>query len=131
KIVHGFNRSFDMAYSKFGLGNIELLNLVQWCFEHGFEILDFMKGEYDYKNKFTDTSYNFTIQLAYAPESGQRRNGLLLYYGFKAFYALYNTARTLNLHKMWHKISRPKSIGSFQSKTGKVFISTLGTDRQR
>ncbi len=131
KIVHGFNRSFDMAYSKFGLGNIELLNMVQWCFEHGFEILDFMKGEYDYKNKFTDTSYNFTIQLAYAPESGQRRNGLLLYYGFKAFYALYNTARTLNLHKMWHKISRPKSIGSFQSKTGKVFISTLGTDRQR
>jgi len=109
KIVHGFNRSFDMAYSKFGLGNIELLNMVQWCFEQGFEILDFMKGEYNYKNKFTDTPYWFTIQLAYWGSGGQKRKGMFLYCGLGAFYALYNFARSFNLHRAWHKIKQVRS----------------------
>src|SRR5690606_5565875 len=106
KIVHGFTRSFDMAYSKFGLGNIELLNMVEWCFEQNFEVLDCMKGEYHYKNKFTDTSYDFTIQLVYDKGFGQKLKGLSLYYGLSAFYALYHALRSVGFLKLWHALSR-------------------------
>lgn len=111
KVVHGFNRSFDMAYSKFGLGTIELLNMVEWCFGQGFEILDFMKGEYNYKNKFTDTPYCFTLQLVFGNNVWWTKlKGLSLYYSLSIFYILYNVIRSVGLLKLWHTLSKPRNI---------------------
>lgn len=127
KVVHGFNRSFDMAYSKFGLGTIELLNMVEWCFEQGFETLDFMKGEYNYKNRFTDTHYGFTIQLIYGQGLGQKLKGLSLYYGLEAFYALFRVAKSVGLHRLWHKLSKGTYKISAPNKIARV--RTLDPER--
>ncbi|MCB0374124.1 MAG: GNAT family N-acetyltransferase, partial [Muricauda sp.] len=99
KAVFGFTKTFDMAYAKFGLGNFMLLKMIAWSHQEGFEVLDFMKGEYSYKNRFTDNSYAFLIQVAYSKKNlKQRVWGLTLTLGLRVFYSLYHVYRFLGLH---------------------------------
>ena len=99
RAVFGFTKTFDMAYAKFGLGNVELLKMIAWSHINGFEVLDFMKGEYSYKNRFTDNPYAFLIQVAYSKKNlKQRVWGLTITLGLRVFYSLYHVYRFLGLH---------------------------------
>lgn len=104
KAVFGFTKTFDMAYAKFGLGHLELLKMIAWCYGQGFEILDFMKGEYSYKNRFTDHAYSFITHVAYPKKNltyrvwGQTTFGCLW-----LFYALYHLYRFVGVHKLRHR----------------------------
>ncbi|MBR9854792.1 MAG: GNAT family N-acetyltransferase, partial [Algicola sp.] len=130
KIVHGFTKTFDPAYSKFSLGNIELLNIVSWSFDKGFEVLDFMKGEYSYKNRFADTPYPFLIETIY------HKNGIVprvwgysIFLGFKLFYFIYQATRFV-------KSAYTKQAKNISKNTVEVQIipmdsTTLGIDGKR
>jgi len=94
KILHGFTKTFDSAYSKFSLGHIELLNVIKWSFDEGFEVFDFMKGEYNYKNRFADTSYPFLVETIYQKkDTFQRIWGHSVFLGLKLFYFIYHATR--------------------------------------
>lgn len=106
-IVHGFARSFDMAYSKFSLGNLELLKMIEWCFARDFDILDFMKGEYAYKSKFTDTPYTFTLQLLHDERAkGQRAMAVIGHFCLRSFYRLFHALKSLGLHRAWKRTKK-------------------------
>jgi len=49
-------RSYDIDYSKFGLGQIDILKQVEWCIEKGIKIFDLMWGELVYKTRWCNVN---------------------------------------------------------------------------
>lgn len=57
KMVFGYVRGFDLDYSKFYLGFIDILIQFEWCFKNQFQIYDLLRGNLDYKLMFADATY--------------------------------------------------------------------------
>lgn len=78
-------RTFDVSYSRLGIGNIEIYRLVEWCITNKVKILDFSKGESDYKKRWCDTEYYFERHIIYDSKSLQARTTALTVAGFHNF----------------------------------------------
>lgn len=61
--------SYDIDYAKFGLGNLAIKKLLEWCFEHSYRMLDMGYGAFDYKVKWCNMNYNFEHHLFYNKSS--------------------------------------------------------------
>lgn len=60
---------FDIDYSKFHLGSINIMKLIEWCLEHKFMALDFSKGHFEYKKRWANKSYDFEYHIYHDPNS--------------------------------------------------------------
>lgn len=61
--------SFDIDYSKFNLGHTSIIKLMQWCFDNEYKVFDFSKGQYDYKDRWTNQQYNYNCHILYDSKS--------------------------------------------------------------
>lgn len=96
KIVFGYVKTYDIAYSKFGLGYTESFNMIKWAYQNKMEIFDLLKGSYDYKDRFTDGIYHFKKELIYSKRKlWPLLMGNLFYIYLKSFYALYEAYTTI------------------------------------
>lgn len=57
--------SFDTDYYRFNLGHTTIIKLFNWCFDNGYTIYDFSKGEYEYKNRWTNKEYTYENHILY------------------------------------------------------------------
>ena len=62
-------RTFDINYFRLGIGNTEIYYLIEWCIDNNVKILDFSKGERDYKKRWCDNEYYFERHIIYDPNS--------------------------------------------------------------
>lgn len=67
-IIHTMT-AFDTDYSKFRLGTCSNMQLVHWCIQNGYKKLDFSKGYYDYKARWSTQKYPFEYHVLYNPGS--------------------------------------------------------------
>lgn len=51
--------SFDLDYSKFSLGNIEIYKQLDWCLLNNITFFDMGYGYFDYKYRWSNVTYNF------------------------------------------------------------------------
>ena len=58
-------RSYDIDYSKFRLGHIDILKQLEWCLENDYTIFDLSIGDMDYKRKWCNTIYEFEHQVLF------------------------------------------------------------------
>lgn len=58
-------KSYSIDYSKFSLGSLGLLKLLQWCLENGYTILDLSHGNLDYKHTWCNSKYIFEHHVLY------------------------------------------------------------------
>ncbi|MBC2840318.1 GNAT family N-acetyltransferase [Robiginitalea sp. SC105] len=61
--------SYDIDYARFGLGNIAIYKILEWCYEHEFCLLDMGFGAFDYKLKWCNGSYSFHHSYFYRKSS--------------------------------------------------------------
>ncbi len=61
--------SFDTDYYRFNLGHTTIIKLFNWCFDNGYTIYDFSKGEYEYKNRWTNKEYTYENHILYDSKS--------------------------------------------------------------
>jgi CelD/BcsL family acetyltransferase involved in cellulose biosynthesis len=62
--VYDWNTSYDVEYSQYSLGKILLKPVLEYCFEQGYKVFDFMAGDEDYKLKWTGkTRTNWQIAV--------------------------------------------------------------------
>ena len=61
--------SFDTDYYRFNLGHTTIIKLFNWCFDNGYTIYDFSKGEYEYKNRWTNKEYTYENHVLYDSKS--------------------------------------------------------------
>ncbi|KAA5825639.1 GNAT family N-acetyltransferase [Algibacter amylolyticus] len=73
--------SYNLDYSKFGLGNVIIYKQLDWCITNKFKHYEMGRGDYDYKRRWSNQIYildhflaipkktNFTSALAFKIES--------------------------------------------------------------
>jgi len=61
--------SFDTDYYRYNLGHTTIIKLFQWCYDNGYTVYDFSKGEYDYKNRWTNKDYTYENHILYDSKS--------------------------------------------------------------
>ncbi len=66
-------RTFDINYSRQGIGNIEIYKLIDWSMDNGIRYLDFSKGESEYKERWCDVEYNYEHHILYDSKSIRAR----------------------------------------------------------
>lgn len=64
-IVNHSIRSYDIDYSKFNLGNIDIYKQLEWCFENNFKIFDLRWGDLEYKQRWCNEIYLYEHHLFY------------------------------------------------------------------
>ena len=62
-------RVFDIDYSKYRLGIVGIMKQLEWCIEHGLEALDFSKGFFEYKKRWSNQIYWFEYHIYYDKKS--------------------------------------------------------------
>lgn len=64
-ILLGKMKSYDIDYSKFRLGSIDIIKLLEWCFNNNYTILDFSYGDLDYKRTWCNSVYMYEHHVLY------------------------------------------------------------------
>lgn len=57
--------TFDTDYLNFNIGHTTIMQIFKWCFENNISILDFSKGETEYKNRWMNRKYYFQCHILY------------------------------------------------------------------
>ena len=79
---------FDIDYSKFHLGSVTIMKLVEWSIEQNLRIFDFSKGYFDYKKRWSSTAYDFEYRIIYDSKSPKAKFMAWIikkYFGAKQF----------------------------------------------
>lgn len=61
--------SYDINYSKFGLGNIAIYKQIDWCIKNGYNIFDLGHGDLIYKRRWSNLIYNYYHNIVYNPKN--------------------------------------------------------------
>lgn len=80
--------TFDTDYIKYNLGHTSIIELLKWCFKNDIKLLDFSKGEYEYKKRWSNMEYDFKHHIVYDSSSLKAAllaNSLYLKYSFIQF----------------------------------------------
>ena len=93
---------FDIDYSKFNLGYINNLKLLNWCFDNKLKVLDFSKGYFDYKKRMCTLEYDFEYHIIYDKSSLLSRLKAISYYNFFEFKTY---LRNKNFNTKFHKFT--------------------------
>ncbi|MBD1262795.1 GNAT family N-acetyltransferase [Maribacter polysiphoniae] len=65
QILFSYISSYDIDYSKFGLGHVEIYKQLEWCLENNFNKFEMGWGDLDYKRRWSNLIYNFEQYLFY------------------------------------------------------------------
>ncbi|WP_298537836.1 GNAT family N-acetyltransferase [uncultured Algibacter sp.] len=93
---------FDIDYTKFHLGKLSIMKMLQWSFKENYKIFDFSKGYFDYKESWSDLKYNFEYHIHYDRNS---ISSFLLANSLSVFFNLKQYLRDKELNKKLHKFS--------------------------
>ena len=105
-IVQHFIRSYDIDYSKFWIGQVDIYKQIELCFQHNFTIFDFMWDELIYKKRWSNSITIYDHHFIY-------KNNNPLKTPFVKFiiqlYKWHDNLKTKNLYKtIKNRITRPK-----------------------
>jgi len=93
--------SFDIDYYRYNLGHTTIIKLMQWCFDNGYTVYDFSKGEYIYKDRWTNHSYDYCCHILYDSKSLKSKliaKGISSYFSFKQY------LRDRNVNRLYYKM---------------------------
>jgi len=93
---------FDIDYAKFHLGSIKIMYLVDWCLKNGWKILDFSKGHFDYKTRWSNKKFDFHYHIWFDKTSVKAR---FIAYGVKLFFAFKQFLREKKINESLHKFT--------------------------
>ncbi|NMH88221.1 GNAT family N-acetyltransferase [Flavivirga algicola] len=69
KLAYYIISGYDVDYSKFHLGSIDMLKNIEWCIDNNFEIYDLLKGYDYYKSKWATKKHDYYIYIIYNSNS--------------------------------------------------------------
>lgn len=101
---------FDIDYAKFHIGKVSLMKVLDWSFNSPYQIFDFSKGYFDYKESWSDLKYHFNYLIYYDASSWQASlcaKAYAYYFKFKQYLRDKNINETL--HKLPYRFKASKS----------------------
>lgn len=102
KILFGAMTVFDIEYSKFNVGSVNIMKLIEWCMANDFKILDFSKGAFHYKKRWANLEYDFEYHILFDPKALYSK---CLAYMLASYFRLKQYLRDKKVNERFHKIS--------------------------
>jgi len=68
-MLFSYIQTFDADYSRFNLGDIDILKHVEWCIQNKMTIIDLSKGDFAFKRKWCNHIYDFDYHIFYNSKS--------------------------------------------------------------
>ncbi|OEK08538.1 hypothetical protein A8C32_03535 [Flavivirga aquatica] len=65
KVLFSFISSYDIDYSKFGLGHVEIYKQVEWCANNNYILFEMGVGGMDYKRRWSNNIYRYNHYIVY------------------------------------------------------------------
>lgn len=96
-ILINYIRAYDIDYSKFRLGYIDISKQLAWCFTNNYHIFDLGFGNLDYKRQWCNKVYTFENQILYYKKSLPNiiiGNIIIIYYKLKVRIGKHNKLET-------------------------------------
>jgi hypothetical protein len=115
---------FDIDYSKFHLGSVTIMKLIEWCIANTIRILDFSKGYFEYKTRWCTLSYDFEYHIYYDSTSLKSK---IIASSLKRIYDFKQRLREKNINEKLHKLTYKLGHKS-QNKTEEVSYSFTELD---
>ncbi len=98
-VIYGMP-TFDQAFSKYSAGIISIIYLIDWAIKNGYRKLDFSKGHYDYKVRWSNKKYKFNYHIIYDSKSLYSSLVAALVSGY---YTYKQKLRDIELNKYYHQ----------------------------
>ncbi len=101
---------FDIDYSKYNVGTVNIMGLIEWSIKQNIKAIDFSKGHYDYKKRWGSEEYAFEYHILYDSSSFY---ATCIAISMKYFFKLKQYLRDKNLNELLHKATfflKKKSI---------------------
>jgi hypothetical protein len=98
-IMYSAISSYDLNYSKFSLGNIEIYKQLEWCIENNIVFFDMGYGEFEHKIRWSNYQYEFKTCLV-SPKNNLISAIAAFYY--KYIYASINYLLKHNLNDKFY-----------------------------
>jgi hypothetical protein len=103
----GLITSFDTDYSKFHPGFINIIQLIEWCFDNKIVRFDMLKGDLSYKRLFADQVYSYrTVLLCPARGFGHKVAAIFIVLRMKAYYLLLGWGKKRKLHHYYREFQK-------------------------
>jgi len=128
KILFSAMSSYDIDYSKFGLGHIEIYKQVEWCAKNKYLLFEMGVGGMDYKRRWSNAIYRFQHHIIFSKShSSTRLAGMLE--TKKIQLKEYLKAKKLNeilpeLRRKFHKEKptvSPMDLGAIENRNNATF----------
>ncbi|GAA3607035.1 GNAT family N-acetyltransferase [Flavivirga amylovorans] len=65
KILFSYISSYNIDYSKFGLGHVEIYKQVEWCANNDYILFEMGVGGMDYKRRWSNNIYRYNHYVTY------------------------------------------------------------------
>ncbi|WP_303317701.1 GNAT family N-acetyltransferase [Flavivirga abyssicola] len=73
KVLFSYISSFNINYSKFGLGHIEIYKQIEWCANNAYKLFEMGVGGMDYKRRWSNNVYRYNHHVVYKNSSFQAK----------------------------------------------------------
>ena len=99
---------FDIDFYKFNIGHTMILKMLEWSFENNIKLFDYTQGDFEYKKRWSDSTYKTNYHVLYDSKSVKSillANILNIYFNSKRKF------RELKLNRIYHNFKH-KLFGS-------------------
>ena len=96
---------FDIDFYRFNIGHTTILKMLEWSFNNGITTFDYTQGDFEYKKRWSDTTYETFYHVLYDSKSIKKvllANGLVSYFRLKRFFR--DQKFNEKYHQMKHQI---------------------------
>ncbi len=120
KILFSYISSFNIDYSKFGLGHVEIYKQIEWCANNGYKLFEMGVGGMDYKRRWSNNIYRYNHYVIYKSSSVQSKYKAQLIV-MKIQFKEYLKSKRLN--EIYPKINR--YLTKKQDKQSNIMLSEI------
>ena len=129
KMLFSSISSFDMDYSKFGLGHVEIFKQLEWCLNNKYFLYDMGVGGTDYKRRWSNYIYRFEHHILY-PKAGLINR--LSAFGERCRVQIKETLKSVGINEISQKMNsfNSKQKPLIRSKNSSPILK-LGEEKER
>ena len=116
---------FDIDFYRFNIGHTTIYKMLEWSFNNGITLFDYTQGDFEYKKRWSNTTYDTSFHILYDSSSIVSK---IITSGFICYFKLKRNLRDRNFNKAFHNMKHTffgrTSMPKFLTEAYKVEVLT-------
>ncbi len=104
-LIFQFIRTYDISFSKFNTGYIDLIKQIEWCLNNNIKLITFGYGSYYWKKRWCNYNYEYNYNI---------------FYNKKSFKSIIKAFLKTNMLRLRHRLRESGFIDKFHEVKGNL-----------